>query len=57
MSKYFFDWDDGDFGFSISNNIAMGSDGDLLMRMSDNMAMDLDSGDMHLMSSWKDDEE
>ncbi len=35
MSKHFFDYDDGDFVFSISDNTAMDSDGDLLIRMSD----------------------
>lgn len=57
MSKHFFDYDDGDFAFSISDNMAMDSDGDLLMRMADNMALDLDSGDVHFISSWRDDEE
>lgn len=57
MSKQFFDYDDGDFAFSISDNMAMDSDGDLLMRMSDNMALDLDSGDVHFISSWRDDED
>ena len=57
MSKQFFDYDNGDFAFSISDNMAMDSDGDLLMRMSDNMAMDLDSGDVHIISSWKDNDD
>lgn len=57
MSKQFFDYDDGDFAFSILDNMAMDSDGDLLMRMSDNMALDLDSGDVHFISSWRDDED
>ena len=37
--------------------MAMDSDGDLLMRMSDNMAMDMDSGDVHIISSWKDNDD
>ena len=41
MSKRFFDYDDGDFGITIS----------------DNMAMDMDSGDIHFISGWSDDEE
>ena len=36
MSKHFFDFEDGDFCFSLS----------------DNMAMDMDSGDLHIISSW-----
>ena len=57
MSKQFFDYDNGDFAFSISDNMTMDSDGDLLMRMSDNMAMDMDSGDVHIISSWKDNDD
>ena len=57
MSKQFFDYDNGDFAFSISDHMAMDSDCDLLMRMSDNMAMDLDSGDVHIISSWKDNDD
>ena len=34
MSKRFFDFDDGDFGMPISDNMAIDSDGDLMMRMS-----------------------
>lgn len=53
MCKNIFDYDDGDYAFSISDNMAMDSEGDLLLRISDNMAMDLDSGDLHFTSSWK----
>ena len=28
-----------------------------MMRMSDNMAMDMDSGELHFVSSWDDDED
>lgn len=41
MCKNIFDYDDGDYTFSIS----------------DNMAMDLDSGDIHFTSSWNDDDD
>lgn len=40
MGKMFFDYENGDFGFSIS----------------DNMAMDMDSGDIHIISSWSADD-
>ena len=33
MGKHFFDSEDGDFAYSISDNMAIDSDGDLLMRM------------------------
>ena len=57
MSKRFFDYDDGDFGMAISDNMAMDSDGNLMMRMSDNMAMDMNSGDIHFISGWSDDDD
>ena len=41
MSKHFFDFEDGDFAHSIS----------------DNMAMDLDSGELHIISGWFNDED
>ena len=53
----FFDYDDGDFAMSISDNMAMDSDGNLMMRMGDHMAMDMDTGDIHMISSWPDDDE
>ena len=52
MSKHFFDFEDGDFAHTISDNMAIDSDGNLLVRMGDNMAMDMDTGDIHIISSW-----
>ena len=41
MGKNFFDYEDGNFARSIS----------------DNMAMDMDSGELHIMSGWSNDED
>ena len=41
MGKVFFDYDNGDYGFAFS----------------DNMAMDMDSGGIHMISSWSMDDE
>lgn len=41
MGKHFFDYEDGDFARSIS----------------DNMAMDMDSGELHIISDWSNDED
>lgn len=57
MDRNFFDYDDGDFAHTISGNMAIDSDGDLLMRMGDNMAMDMDSGELHIISGWSNDED
>ena len=42
MSKHFFYYDDGDFAYTVSDNMAIDSDGNMMMRMGDNMAMDMD---------------
>lgn len=57
MSKHFFDYNDGDYVHSVSDNMAMDSDGNMMMLMGNNMAMDMDSGDIHFISSWSADEE
>ena len=57
MSKRFFDYEDSDFAMSISDNMAIDSNGDLMMRMGNNMAMDMDTGDIHFVSSWPDDDD
>ena len=57
MGKHFFDFEDGDFAFSISDNMAMDSDGHLMMRMGKNMAMHMDTGDIHMISSWPNDDD
>ena len=44
----FFDHDDCDFGFQISDTMGMDSDGNMMMRVGDNMAMDMDSGALHV---------
>ena len=57
MSKHFFDYDDGDFAYTVSDNMAIDSDGNMMMRIGDNMAMDIDSGELHIISSWEDGDE
>ena len=48
---FFLDLFNGKTGFSVSDNLAMDEDGHLLMKMSDNMVMDMDTGDLHMLSS------
>ena len=55
--RWFFDYDDGDFAMPISDNMALDSNGDFMMKIGDNMAMDMDSGDLHIVSGWPDDED
>ena len=32
-------------------------DGNMMMRVGDNMAMDMDSGELHMVSGWDDDDD
>lgn len=57
MSRSFFDYDDGDFLFAVSDNMVMDSEGDLMMRMSDNTVLDFNSGDLHFISLWEDEDD
>lgn len=57
MRRNFFDYDDGDFAYKISDNMAIDSDGNMLMRMGDNSAVDMETGEMHFVSGWNDDDE
>ena len=52
-----FDYNDGDFIFSTSGNLGIDSNGDLNMRMGDNMSLDLNTGELHLNSGWKNNDE
>ena len=52
-----FDYDDGDFIIQTSGNLGIDSDGDLNMRMGDNMSLDMDTGELHFTSCWKDKDE
>ncbi len=44
MRKHIFDLEDGDFAFTVSDDMAVDSEGNLMMRMGDNIAMDMNSG-------------
>lgn len=57
MRKPIFDLEDGDFIFRTSKDMGLDSEGGMMMRLSDSMAMDMDSGELHMVSSWKDDED
>ena len=51
-----FDYDDGDIIYS-GGNIGFDSDGDMMMRMGDGLAMDMDTGELHIVSGWDDDDD
>lgn len=47
----------GEFTYTLSNNMAIDSDDDMLMRMGDNMAMDIETGYLHFISGWFNDDD
>lgn len=57
MMTNFFDYEDGNFAHTISDNMAIDSDGNMLMRMGDTMAMDMETGDIHFISGWSAEDE
>ena len=57
MSKLIWDIDDGDFLHTAGDRFAYDSDGHMMMKMGSNMAMDMDSGDLHFIRGWDDDED
>ena len=57
MGNYF-DYTTGEFGFNMGDDsMLMNQDGDLLMRTSDTSAIDLETGELHIISSFDNDEE
>ena len=56
MGKFFFDYDDDKFLYTLSDDTAMDFDGRLMMRSGDNFAMDLETGDFHFVSEWPKDD-
>lgn len=53
----FFDYNDDDFGYQLSNDIGMDSEGNLMMKSGDNMAINLSTGELHIVSGWDNDED
>ncbi len=51
MKKHFLNLDNGDFVNSVSDNMGIDSKGNLMKRIGKNMAMDMDSGELHIISS------
>lgn len=55
--KPIFDYTSGEFIYGGSSGSGFDSDGDMMMRISDNMAMDMDTGELHIVSLWNDDDD
>ena len=57
MGNYF-DYTTGEFGFNMGDDsLLMNQEGGLLMRSSDTSAIDLETGELHIISSFDDDYE
>lgn len=47
-----FDYNNGDFIQNFSNDTGINSDGELITRSGDNMAINLNTGELHIVSGW-----
>lgn len=52
-----YDYENGEYIYSTSDDLGMSSDGHMMMRMSDDMAMDMDTGELHMVSGWDRDDD
>ncbi len=52
-----YDFESGEIAHIISENMAIDGKGKLLIRMGDNMAMNMDTGNIHIVSDWDDDDD
>ena len=57
MNDPIFDIDSFDPLFPISDDMAVDSNGHFKVRFSENMAMDMDTGEMHFITPWKNPDE
>ena len=57
MRNIIFDYDEGDFIFPTSGNMGINSNCNLHKRMGDNMSMDMETGDLHFTSGWKNEDD
>ena len=57
MPKPIWDFEDGDFIMDIGGDTGLDSDGNMMIKMGSNMAMDMETGDLHIVSGWDDEED
>lgn len=50
-----YDFEDGNFIYPTSGGMGFDTEGHMHMRMGDNMSMDMETGDIHFNSGWKED--
>ena len=57
MYNPIFDYEDGGFIYQTSDNMGIDSAGDLHMRMGDSMSLNMDTGELHMTSGWRRDDD
>ena len=56
MVKFIYDCDDNDIIVPVSPSLGVDLKGNAMVRVGDNVAVEVDSGEVHVVSSWKDEE-
>ena len=51
------DFEDGDFIMDMGGDMGLDSDGNMMIKMGDYMTMDMETGDLHIISGWDDEED
>ena len=52
-----FDYNNGDFVHKLSDDTGINNDGELITRSGDNMAINLNTGELHIVSGWYDEDD
>ena len=55
MGKFFMNLDDGDIGFAF-DEFGINSKGEPVMRVGDNMITNMNTGEVHFVDSWPDEQ-
>ena len=57
MRNPIFDYDDGDLILPVSDNMGIDSNGHINYRIGDNLSVDMETGQLHITSNWKTDDD
>lgn len=57
MSPLILDYNDSDYVVRLSDNMAVDNDGHTMLKTGNNTAIDMETGEMHIVSPWHDNDE
>ena len=57
MPKPIWDFEDGDFIMDMGGDMGLDSDGNMMIKIGSDIAMDIETGDLHIVSGWDDEDD